>query len=47
MICQICGKDIIVNHIKQHVTKIHNISPKEYYNLYIKKENEGLCKMWK
>jgi len=40
--CQICGwkkeKLKIYNHIK-----IHNITVKEYYDTYFKKEGEGIC----
>ena len=37
--CQICGR--IFTHIKH--LKLHKISPKDYYDLYIRKPNEGFC----
>jgi len=41
--CKICGREFknfvgLVSHIQTH-----KISSKEYYDLYLKKENEGLC----
>lgn len=41
MICQICGKEY--SKIGYHVNKGHNINSKQYYDLYIKSENEGNC----
>ncbi len=46
--CEICGKKYnnyrcLGSHIKQK----HNISTKEYYNKYLKKENEGMCECGK
>jgi hypothetical protein len=43
MKCEICKKEFkniksIANHIK-----IHNLSSNEYYDIYLKKENEGIC----
>jgi hypothetical protein len=39
MICQICNKEIkSYTHIKKH-----KISSKEYFDTYIRKENEGYC----
>lgn len=38
-ICKICNKEIKSNH---HLQK-HNITNKEYYDQFIKKENEGKC----
>ena len=38
MICQICNKVFnSANHLKTH-----NISIKDYYDIYLKKENEGI-----
>ena len=38
-ICRICGKDV---DIRTHI-KVHKLTSKEYYDEYIKKENEGIC----
>lgn len=40
MICEICGKEI--KNIGYHV-KIHNITNKEYYDKYLKSNNDGNC----
>lgn len=40
-ICKICGKE---EDLRTHL-KIHKISSKDYYNLYLKQTNEGLCKI--
>ena len=40
MICQICNKEIKSNC---HISKKHHVSAKEYYDTYIRKENEGFC----
>lgn len=38
--CKICG--INTKKLGLHL-KVHKISPKEYYDKYLKKENEGVC----
>lgn len=38
--CHICDKE--VNKIPYHIRK-HNITSKEYYDLYLKKVDEGSC----
>lgn len=38
-ICRICGKEV---DIRTHI-KVHKLTSKEYYDEYIKKENEGIC----
>jgi hypothetical protein len=48
MYCYICDKEI--NYHKAvfpqlHIVKHHHITPKEYYDLYLRKENEGVCLM--
>ena len=40
MICEICKKEY--KSISRHI-KLHNVKAKEYYDNYIKKEEEGLC----
>lgn len=42
MICKICGKELDNKGIKSHLNT-HNISSKDYYDTYIKAENEGIC----
>ena len=40
MYCEICKKEF---KDKQHITRFHKISLKEYYDKYLKQENEGIC----
>lgn len=42
--CQICNKQC-KNYISlvTHINKAHNISSKDYYDTYIKTENDGIC----
>jgi len=42
--CRICNKEY-KNFISLglHIRQIHKISPKEYYDKFLKKENEGTC----
>lgn len=44
-ICQICN--IIVNNSKggfvNHLTKVHKVNIKEYYDIYLKRDYEGFC----
>ena len=40
MICEICGKEFVG---MAHINKKHNINVKEYYDRYIKQQNEGIC----
>lgn len=42
MICKICGKEFKASN---HIKKKHNLTSKEYYDLYIKTENECKCKI--
>lgn len=39
--CLICGNDY--QNLGGHIKYVHNLKPKEYYDLYIKQPNEGLC----
>jgi hypothetical protein len=51
MKCQICGlekstvlrREFTVNNIFSHVGRKHGITKKEYYDKYLKKENDGFC----
>jgi len=43
MVCEICKKNISKYGISSHVTS-HNLTTKEYYDKYIKIEDEGICK---
>ena len=43
MNCKICNKEYKnFSSLSQHLKK-HNVSPKEYYDKYIKEINEGIC----
>ena len=42
MICQICNKDF---KNATHISKKHKISVQEYYDTYIKKDGEDVCKI--
>lgn len=45
--CEICKKEINQNELgkftKHHLKKHHNINSKNYYDKFLKKENEGIC----
>ena len=43
MYCEICNKYVV--SLGKHLCKCkdHNITPKEYYDKYLKKPNEGIC----
>lgn len=44
-ICFICNKTFgTYQGLGLHISKFHKISPKEYYDIFIKKDNEGKCK---
>ena len=44
--CQLCGKEILtINGLVNHLQLNHNISTKDYYDKYMKKEGEGICKI--
>lgn len=40
MYCEICKNEF---KDKQHITRFHKISLKDYYDTYLKRENEGIC----
>jgi hypothetical protein len=42
--CEICGKQFVgYNGLSNHIKKIHNITSKDYYDKFLKKEGEGIC----
>jgi len=44
MKCKICNKDVDgLKGLSCHLTKYHKYDKKEYYDKYLKKENEGKC----
>ena len=43
-ICAICNREFNSDRLSSHVSIIHKIRPQEYYDKYLKKENEGICK---
>ncbi len=46
--CLICNKEFSAyNSLSYHITKTHNIDKKDYYDTYVKKENEGICRYCK
>jgi hypothetical protein len=45
-ICEECGELCkIKNSLSWHINKFHNNKKKEYYDKWIKKDDEGLCKI--
>jgi len=42
--CQICRKQFSSRGMGQHLQKTHRVSVKDYYDQYLKKPKEGLCK---
>jgi len=47
IICQICKKHFKNwNLLSKHIMNLHKIKVKEYYDKYLKKENEGICLMY-
>jgi hypothetical protein len=44
MICQICQAECNgPKGLGLHINKTHNLSPKEYYDKYLRKPDEGMC----
>ena len=42
--CLICGEEIEIGKFAPHVKREHNLkSAKEYYDLYLRSEDEGIC----
>ena len=42
-ICKICGKECQNKGMGSHITRIHHITVKEYYDTYMKQPNEEFC----
>lgn len=43
MICKICNKEINNYGFPSHLKCLHNMTTKEYYDKYLKEEDEGIC----
>lgn len=43
MICKICDKSCTGAGFSKHIHSKHNVLPKDYYDKYLKIENEGIC----
>lgn len=43
--CKICGQECGPKGISSHLKRKHQLASKEYYDNYLKKEQEGLCKI--
>ena len=44
MKCEICNKEVKSKGFSTHIRLRHNLSCQKYYDTYIKKDGEGLCK---
>jgi len=44
MLCKICNKEIGSKAMGRHI-KLHGLTTKEYYDIYIKSDEEGRCKV--
>ena len=44
MVCQICGKEVANLGMSKHL-KTHDLDVRAYYDLYLKKSDEGICKV--
>lgn len=43
-ICKVCGKRTkALSALSKHITHVHNLTQQEYYDLYYKEYNEGIC----
>jgi hypothetical protein len=48
VICKLCGKECRdFKGLSSHLSRAHKISSKEYYDTYLKKDGEGVCKCGK
>src|SRR5271165_410109 len=46
IICQLCGKEQkSLMNLSKHLSNNHHFSPREYYDLYLKKDNENICEI--
>jgi hypothetical protein len=43
-ICKICNKEF-KRHLSCHIKRTHNINAKDYYDTFLKKENDGKCEV--
>ena len=44
VVCQICNKEFCgYSYLTAHIHKHHNISAQEYYDKFVKQENEEIC----
>ncbi|MCK4526192.1 hypothetical protein KAW18_02375 [candidate division WOR-3 bacterium] len=44
IVCKICGRECkTFSGLGHHIVKTHKISTKQYYNIYLRKESEGMC----
>ena len=45
--CKICKQDVDITKqnlfSRNHLKPVHNITSKQYYDMFYKKENEGVC----
>ena len=42
--CEECGKLVVNNNgLASHIRRTHQMTPKQYYDKFLKKENEGIC----
>lgn len=44
MVCKICNKDILLRGVPSHLTRVHKINTKQYYDIFLKNTTEGVCK---
>ena len=42
--CELCGREFSFAGLSNHLSTTHDVSQKEYYDKYLKKDGEGLCK---
>lgn len=46
LICKICSREFtLLRGLAYHIKIIHNMESKDYYDLYIKSNNDGMCKI--
>lgn len=43
--CELCGREFVkLKGLARHIIAVHDISPQEYYDIYMKQDKEGICK---